>query len=201
MRDPASTDAAPLDLGALTHHPHDDIVVRSRPVIERLSVNVVEPVDLCVTHDARVFVADRRLETVFRLDPDAVHIAGSGLSGLMRVQSDFAGNVYALCGVSGEGRVVQMTSSGYVATIASFDFRPAGFHLTTPGRLVVAAYDGRVFELGEDDQPVLKATLAERIRDVAATAALGTIVLTESGRVVLLQSGDGASVMGYAPAQ
>ena len=45
-------------LTALTTHRHDPIVVRSKPVIERLPVKVIQPVDLKVSADGRILVAD-----------------------------------------------------------------------------------------------------------------------------------------------
>ena len=46
------------DLNELAVHPHAPLVVRSRPVIERLPVQVIEPVDLQVGHSGHIYVAD-----------------------------------------------------------------------------------------------------------------------------------------------
>ena len=70
-------------LGALADHDHPPILVRSRPVIERLAVSVVEPEDLCVSVKGNIYIADRRAKVVFRLTPAGqTELAAAEIDGL-----------------------------------------------------------------------------------------------------------------------
>ncbi|MFM7164923.1 MAG: hypothetical protein ACKO3T_06710, partial [Planctomycetaceae bacterium] len=84
-------------LNALVTHRHEPIVVRSKPVIERLPVKVIQPVDLQVSSDGRIFVADAQAGCVFRLDPDGqVSLAARDLAGIRRIRLDADGSLYVL---------------------------------------------------------------------------------------------------------
>ncbi|MCA9057282.1 MAG: hypothetical protein KDA85_02235 [Planctomycetaceae bacterium] len=197
----ASQQVATSDPGALRSHPHDEIVVPSRPVIERLPVNVVEPVDVCVSSSGQIFVADRRQQAVFRIDPDGeVHLALAGIEQLKRVSCDRAGRIYVLAGQAGDQRLLEITQAGYVATFGSYGFEVVGVQLQDPDGVILAARDGRIYQQLRGGEPELLANVAEPIRDICAATSGATVVLTESGKCQLVARGNLVRQLATVPA-
>ncbi len=123
----SSADEKP-SLNQLDGHTHDVILVRSRPVIERLAVKVIEPVDLQLSADGRVYVADQKAKCVFRLDPDGtVSLPVENLSNIQRIRVDEQGSLYVLSSTDCESDLYYITSAVRRILLATFPFPSSSF--------------------------------------------------------------------------
>ncbi|MCA9036056.1 MAG: hypothetical protein KDA91_13050 [Planctomycetaceae bacterium] len=205
--------------GALEQHDHQPILVPSRPVIERIPISVIRPVDIKVAPDGAIYVADSDSESVFRMLPDrTVELAATGLSGLCRLSIDDAGTTLALTATAQpssatqdsrdrqatadtRGTIVQLTRSGVFVTLHSIPFRPVGFCRSTTGKIAVvggASCRLGIFDSLGDFREL--PGLPEPAMDVALNGADQFYVLLQSGRVVRIASNDVLQTVGFAPA-
>lgn len=183
-------------------HQHQPVYVRSRPVIERLPVNVIEPTDLCISASGRMFIADRQAQVVFQLQPDGTTaLAATELEGLLRITVDRDGTLYVLTASEGSGRVLHVSAAGHTTELFSVDFAPCGFARDVTGSFVVSSSGGRTVVFHADGTSADLAMVSETVVDVALNSADQIHVLLKSGRVVQLGH-DGTSVTSaFAPAQ
>mgnify|MGYP003348648335 CR=1 FL=1 len=124
--EPVATAVPPLN--ALSTHRHDPIVVRSKPVIERLPVKVLQPVDLQVSARGQIFVADAQAACVFRLDSHGqVSLAVRDLPGISRIQLDRDGGLYVLTVVGAESHLYQATPEGLTVHLHTLRFPAISF--------------------------------------------------------------------------
>ena len=200
---PASTprdDDGP-ELGSIINHDHEPLVVRSKPVIERLPVKVIEPVDLKIASDGVLYVADRRAECVFRLDVDgAVSFAVQQLPGIQRVQLDRDDNLFVLTSSGGESAIHQITSSGRRVVLETFEFPASAFVRDPSGEtIVVAANTGRIMALSSDGDLTERAALPAIVNDVALNAGRQVEALLSSGHVASIPVDGKYEFVGFAP--
>ncbi len=187
-------------LGALAEHDHPPILVRSRPVIERLPVSVVEPADLCVSVKGNIYIADRRAKVVFRLTPAGqIELAAAGIDGLHRILVDSDETLYVLTNSSGSGRIMHVASSGLTVELHQINFSPVGFARDDTNAFVVASASGRSVRIDDSGLQTELATVSEPIVDIAMNSADQTHVLLRSGRIVFLGIDGASSTSGHAP--
>lgn len=185
-------------IGALADHDHAPILIRSKPVIERLPVQVIEPVDLCVSAGGVVYVADRRAQVVFRLQPDGqTDLIATELDGVKQILVDTDQILYILTSSQGSGRVIYVTPSGRTGEACSVDFAPVGFARDQTGAFILSAASGRtVLTNGLDEYSEL-AKSPESIVDVVVTTADQIHVLLTSGKVAYLGRDSSTATAGY----
>jgi|GEM_PF-360161 len=187
-------------LNALVTHRHEPIVVRSKPVIERLPVKVIQPVDLKVSSDGRIFVADTQAGCVFRLDPDGqVSLAARDLAGIRRIQLDADGSLYVLTVNGAESRLYQATPAGLTVQLHTLQFPAISFTRNALGEFLVGQLR-QLWQVGTDGQQTMLCRLPVPLVDLCSGAADATVALLQDGRVCqvgvdgsLLQTGQARS--------
>lgn len=182
-------------LGAILNHDHQPIMVRSRPVIERLPLKVIEPVDLKISVRGDVFVADRHAGCVFRIDTQGnTALMADNLPGIERIDVSEQNSIFALTKSGGESALHQITSGGQQIVVSTFGF-PAStfvrdavgnFYLATEnsGRIVLFSADGEISEFSVANQPTI---------DLALNAG-GQLEALFPGGILLRFSPDGTSI-------
>lgn len=173
-------------LGTMIDHSHKPIEVRSKPVIERLPVKVVDPVDLVLNNRGQIFIADRKAECIFRLDVNGVvSLMAEELSGLERIQVDADDSVYALTSSAGESALHQVTSSGRRIVLQTFEFPATSFVRDDVGNFVLAVNrSGRIVRLSSEGVVTDLAELTEPAIDLIYNAGGQLEALLHSAHVV-----------------
>ncbi len=173
-------------LGTMIDHSHKPIEVRSKPVIERLPVKVVDPVDLVLNNRGQIFIADRKAECIFRLDVNGVvSLMAEELSGLERIQVDADDSVYALTSSAGESALHQVTSSGRRIVLQTFEFPATSFVRDDVGNFVLAVKrSGRIVRLSSEGVVTDLAELTEPAIDLIYNAGGQLEALLNSAHVV-----------------
>jgi hypothetical protein len=187
-------------LGAILNHDHAPVRVNSKPVIERLPVKVLEPVDLVVAGKSLIFVADRKAECVFRLDEHgSVSLAVEHLSGIQRIQVDADGSLYVLTSSGGESSLHQITESGQHVILETFSFPASGFVRDELGRFVFSVkQSGRLVSLDAEGQIADLAKLNQPVQDLILNAGGQLEALLPSGHIVRINEEGEVSQSGFA---
>ena len=194
----SAADVAPLN--ALATHRHDPIIVRSKPVIERLPVKVIQPVDLQVTFDGRIFAADVQARCVFRLDSDGhVSLAIRDLADIRRIQVDRDGSLYVLTSTGGESRLYQSTPDGQSVHLHTLHFPAISFTRNAVGEFLVGQR-GQLWKVGTDGQQTLVARLPAALLDLCSNAAESPVALLQDGFVYQVNADFSLKVVGHAQA-
>ncbi len=191
--------------GEDTHlHKHLPITLHSRPVIERLPLRVVDPVDVTLTNFGDTLVADRVGKVLFRIDSSGeASLIGRELEGLTRVVDSPQMGAHALLASRGSGRIVRMTETGVQHEVVHLPFAPTGLGAnpldgslyTTNGRT------GEVFRITVEGDTQSITTVSEPTKDLAVNAIGATIsVLLNSGKVVSVGVDGSRETIGYVPA-
>lgn len=182
-------------------HVHQPIVVHSRPVIERLPLKVIHPIDVTISETGDLFVADLT-GLVFRID-DQRHadVMAKGLDRVSRVAAHRLG-IFCLTAAGRAGSVVQLTENGFQSQPVSLNFAPAGLAVGDTGDLYIGnarrAEIVRLSRLGERWQRTT-IPLADAVRDVDADAQGQIVVLLRDGRVLSLSAANRPQHLGYLP--
>ncbi|MFO1000230.1 MAG: hypothetical protein U0936_07825 [Planctomycetaceae bacterium] len=187
-------------LGAILNHDHAPVRVHSKPVIERLPVKVVEPVDLVVSGKSRIFVADRKAECVFRLDErGSVSFAIEHLTGIQRIQVDADGSLYVLASSGGESSLRQITESGKHVVLQTFSFPASAFVRDELGRFVLSVkQSGRLVSLDAEGEVKDLAQLNQVVQDLILNAGGQLEALLPSGHIVRIDEQGEVSQSGFA---
>lgn len=170
-------------LNQSSEHTHQPMVIRSRPVIERIPVRTVTPTDICISSSGITWVADPGAKAVFRIDLQAsVSLAFSELAGIQRIQTDPDGNLYVLTSSSAESSVLQFTTSGKRLTLFQFPYPSVCFARTTVGEFLIASKDS--LHRLETDGTQTSLPLPQRPLDMTRNPGGGIELLLEGGTVV-----------------
>jgi hypothetical protein len=181
-------------LGGLERHEHDPIVVHSRPVIERLPVQVVRPVDIAHSKDGNLLVADPGASVVFRVGTDGdVELLVESIADVSRVQCDRDNNAYILSGTTQSSTITQVTPEGKRAVVARTPGTAVTFARTAAGQIYAASRNGRIWRITADGQVTLLTQLAWHVEDLVLSSSEQLHVLTSDQKVLQL-SGDGRIV-------
>ncbi|MFN9720293.1 MAG: hypothetical protein ACK58L_16465 [Planctomycetota bacterium] len=197
----ASDDDEKPSLNQLEGHSHDAIVVRSKPVIERLALKVIEPVDLKLSSAGQVFVADRKAECVFRLDSDgSVSLPVERLPNIQRIQVDRDGSLFVLASSDGECELYQITSNGQRVLLGAFPFPSDCFARDDVGLFVLGVRkQGRLVSFSPDGTVSELVRLPSEAMDVTFNAGGQLEALTASGHIIQVNDAGAATVSGFAP--
>ncbi|MFO0427766.1 MAG: hypothetical protein ACK526_14465 [Planctomyces sp.] len=179
-------------------HPHTPIVVRSKPVIERIPLAVIDPVDVRYSAEGYLYIADRRGGIVFRIRPTGrTEIIAEGLDGILRIAIAADESLYVLTGTPGSGRILQYLPNGESAEVGTVNFAPAGFGIDSTGTLLVSsAQSGIVEAIESDGTHRLFASLEGRSKDLLISSDEQPYVLLHSGQVVRLRADGSAENVG-----
>lgn len=188
-------------LGEFAEHDHQPIRVQSRPVIERLPVKVIEPVDLKISAAGQIFVADKAAEVVFRIDPDGtVNLAVERLSNIRRIQLDAAGSLYVLTAVPGESSIYQITPAGTQIRLCSVPATCGAFVRDSVGTQFVSVSDsGRILSISEEGLSSELSQLSGTVVDLVLNAADQLEALMADGQVLHVDHSGAANFSGFAP--
>jgi hypothetical protein len=188
-------------LSGVAEHVHQPVIVPSRPVIERLPVKVIEPVDLKLSADGTVFVADRTAECVFRIDrTGSVSIAAEKLAGLQRMQLQADGSLFLLTSTESQSGLHQVTASGRQVYLQALPFTADAFVVTSLGTTYVShSSSGRIMSISTDGAVKELVRLAMPVTDLALNAAEQLEALLPSGQVVMIGDDGHVVTTGSAP--
>lgn len=196
-RVPASTDQA------YNGHRHDPIVVRSKPVIERLPVSVIDPVDVAVSRGGAIYVADAKAQTVFRVASDGlVDTPIRDANGLTRICLDQDSHLYVLQRESKNSRVLQVTPNGLSVELAVVPFEASSMARLASGEILLASDKSpHLMMISTDATQTTLATLPETIVDISVSSSEQIHVLHGSGLVTYVSLDGSTSVSGRVPAK
>jgi len=163
----SQADAQESSLNTIADHSHQPITVRSKPVIERLPVKVVRPIDLAITSGNQILVADSGAECIFQLEPNGtVALRAQKLADIKRICVDADDSVYVLTSTPGESRIHQITPDGkqtvlhqLAAPATCFARLPNGDFAVAGDKLFLASFDAAPRLLRELNQPAVDMTL------------------------------------------
>lgn len=183
------------------HHQHSPIIVRSAPVIQRLALRVIDPVDVAVTANGDTLVADRVGKVVFRFDTEGESsVLGKQLDGLVRVAESRLFGVHVLLKGKRSGQIVRLLETGFREDVCELAFEPAGLGVDSIGQIWTANPNtGDVIQL--DSNGIQQKTV--RLQGVPidiAVDGLGAVVLLRSGQLVSVSADGTQSPVGYVPA-
>lgn len=186
-------------LAAQQTHLHKPLIVRSRPVIERVPVQVIRPADVLVNSLKETLVADSAAGMLFRIGPlGTVHTLGRDLKNIERVADSPQLGVYALIREENSGRITNFTDSGLQMDVAYLNFVPVGLAVDAGGNLFTADNRrGRIFRISTDGQQQQFAVTAEPVRDLMVEPSGHVIALLASGRVISVSAGHTTALIGY----
>jgi hypothetical protein len=190
-----------LVLSGVAEHQHQPVIVPSRPVIERLPVKVIEPVDLNLAADGTVFVADRTAECVFRIDrTGTVSIVAEKLPGLQRMRLQADGSLFLLTSTGSQSELHQVTASGRQIYLQALSFSADAFVVTSLGQTYVShSSSGRIMSVSTEGAVKELVRLAMPVTDLALNAAEQLEALLPSGQVVMISDDGHVVSTGAAP--
>ncbi|MBC7968154.1 MAG: hypothetical protein H7Z17_19780 [Fuerstia sp.] len=199
---PSLSAQEPPSLGAIRNHDHAPIIVQSRPVIERLPVKVIEPVDLRIGKNGHIFVADRSAKCVFRLDSDGeVSLPVADLSDIQRIQLDDNDNLYVLTSAKGESQILMVNPIGQSIVLHELTFAATTFVLGgTIGQFVVALKDSNrivVITTVDDITKLTRVYVYQPVSDLVLNASGQTEALLVTGEVVHIADGGKVTASGF----
>jgi len=188
-------------LGAVRDHEHAPIIVPSMPVIERLPVKVIEPIDLKVGNSGSVFVADRSAQCVFLVNRDGeVSLPIADVSNLQRIQIDADDNLYLLTSDAYESQIQMVTPIGRSMVLYDLNFAAKSFIRDSIGQFIVAARnEGRIVEISSTGDVTELAQISQPVSDIVLNAGGQAEVLLESGDIIHVSAAGVVIPTGYAP--
>lgn len=188
-------------LSQLATHHHSPIVVHSRPVIERIPVQVIHPTDLCSGPDGILFVADSAARCVFQIGSDGnVALAVKDIADIVRIVSDSDANLYVLTASHGTSAITQVTPDGLQVELCSIPFHAGSFVRDSIGQFVVSESGSRVARVSPEGEWQHFAVCPSAIADLAISSSGQVHALLEDSRVLLIQDDGGLRLSGFAQA-
>lgn len=198
---PSLSAQEPPSLGAIRNHDHAPIIVQSRPVIERLPVKVIEPVDLRIGKNGHIFVADKSAKCVFRLDSDGeVSLPVADLSDIQRIQLDADDNLYVLTSDAHESQIQMVNPIGQSTTLHELTFAATSFVRDTVGQFLVASRDSnRIVVITTEGEITELTRIYHPVSDFVLNAGGQTEALLVSGEIVHIAASGEVTRSGFAP--
>ncbi|MCA9038035.1 MAG: hypothetical protein KDA91_23080 [Planctomycetaceae bacterium] len=182
-------------------HTHQPILVRSRPVIERLPLKVIHPVDVLHNSLNETLVADSSGQMVFRIDSvGQVSTLSRNLKGLARMAESKSMGLHFLLTEQRQSRIIRITDNGYSEEVCELPFAAQGLAADDFGNLWTCSQTSNaVFRITSSGERTLIANLAEPAKDLVVDS-LGATVLLASGKVMSVTAGGATDMIGYLPA-
>lgn len=198
---PNSLASEPPSLGAIKTHDHAPIVVQSRPVIERLPVKVISPVDLKISKAGHIFIADDAANCVFRMDADGdVSLPVENLSDIRRIQLDADANLYTLTSDARESQIRMVNPLGQSVLLHELTFAANAFVRDVAGQFVVTSKDSnRVVVISNTGEITELTRMYQPVTDLVLNAGSQTEALLASGEVVHIAASGEVTTSGFAP--
>ena len=180
-------------------HSHAPLVVPSRPVIARVPVKVIRPVDVVVNSLDETLIADETGQCLLRVDVNGTaSVLADQLPGVSRIADSPQLGTYLLQKNARSGRVYLFTDGGQQMDVAYLPFQPTALAVDTEGKLYTADNSKRRLVLIDDEgKQSVYARLPEAVRDLAIDAIGSVVVLFESGRVGTVTSENELSESGF----
>lgn len=181
-------------------HKHAPVIVRSRPVIERLPVHVVQPIDLQVARSGVIFIADSQANCIFRLDQfSAVSLHAQNLPGIRRICLDANESLFVLTSSTGESSLHQITPQGRLILLHSMPFPAHSF--ARVGSSEWLATDGQhLWQINADSEHTLLFKSPLAILDLCTDPGGGNHALLAEGQVLQIGLDGESRISGFAPA-
>jgi len=191
----------PPSLGSIRNHDHAPILVQSRPVIERLPVKVISPVDLQISKAGHIFVADDAANCVFRLEADGeVSLPVQNLSDIRRIQLDADGNLYTLTSDSRESQIRMVNPVGQSVLLHDLKFDANAFVRDVTGQFAVTSRGtNRVVLISNTGEITELTRLYQPVSDLVLNAGGQTEALLASGEMVHISASGEVTASGFAP--
>ncbi len=192
----------PPSLGAIRNHDHAPIIVQSRPVIERLPVKVISPVDLQISKAGHIFVADDAANCVFRLDAEGeVSLPVQRVGNIRRIQLDADGNLYTLTSDARESQIRMINPVGQSVLLHELNFDAHAFVRDVAGQFAVTSKDtNRVVLISNTGEITELTRLYQPVSDIVLNAGGQTEALLTSGDMVHIAASGEVTASGFAPA-
>lgn len=174
---------------------HQPITVKSRPVIERLPLKVIDPVDVAITEFGATLVADRQAGIVFLLTEDGgASVLIEDCQSLERVSNSQLTGIYALASRKVSSTIYRITDSGFASEFVELNYQAVGLATDGAGRTWTSnPRTGQVIMIDVEGRSKAVSTLSETIVDLTADDQ-GAYVLTKSGRILSVGA-DGSSLL------
>jgi len=168
-------------------HSHDPITLRSKPVIERLPVKVIRPVDLVITSKNQILIADSGAECIFQLEQDGtVSLRAERLGNIQRICLDSDDSVYVLTSTPGESRIHQVTPDGKLTVLHVLNAPANCFARMPDGNFAVAG--SSLFRTNFDTPPTLIQRLNHPAVDMTLHVSGGAEIMFAGGLVMSLMN-------------
>lgn len=173
---------------------HRPIVVRSRPVIERLPLKVIDPVDLVITEFGATIVAERQAGIVFLLGEDGqTSILMQDQIGLNRVANSDVTGLHSMCSRKSSSTIHRITDTGFASEFVELPFKALGLAPGEGGGIwTTNPQTAQIIFITATGQKKVVKQLEQRIVDVTADDQ-GAYVLTSTGEITSV-SADGSSL-------
>lgn len=180
---------------------HQPIVVKSRPVIERLPVKVIDPTDVSITKFGATIIAERQAGIVFLLTADGqTSVLAEKLVGLSRVTNSQVTGIHALCCRRSSSTIHKITDSGFATEFVELPFPATGLAAGESGGIWTSNSKTSevIFIDAAGDQKVVR-QFNDRIADITADDQ-GAYVLTRAGEVHSVSSDGSRLRIGHVSA-
>lgn len=177
---------------------HQPILVRSRPVIERLPLKVIDPADVAITEFGATLVAERQAGIVFLLTEDGqTSVLTQNQKGLSRVANSNVTGIHTLCSRKSSSTIYRITDSGFASEMTELPFQATGLAAGEAGGIwTTNSSTAEIIFINAAGQRKVVKRLNERIVDITADDQ-GSYVLTQTGEIISVGS-DGSSLrVGY----
>lgn len=176
-------------------------MVRSRPVVDRVPVDVIKPVDVAVTSFGDTLIADEAANLLLRVNRlGESGVLASDLDGISRVADSDQLGTHVLLSKGRSGRIFRFTDNGIQLLLAYLPFEPAGLGIDPEGNLLTTnRRSGEVVRIRHDGQIKVIATVSEPTKDLVVDQFGNALVLLTSGKVVTVFADDSTRTAGYVP--
>ncbi|MEZ6123954.1 MAG: hypothetical protein R3C49_12350 [Planctomycetaceae bacterium] len=181
-------------------HPHSPVIVRSRPVIERLPVRVIRPVDVIYNALRETVIADADGQVIFRINSAGdVSVICRDLPGISRIADASSLGLHVLTTEQRAGRIFRVTDNGFQEDVCELPFPPTGLGADRFGNLWTCdSASNSVVRITSDGQRTVITRLPEAARDLVVDE-FGALILLESGAVRSVTTAGDSETIGYLP--
>lgn len=183
-------------------HLHEPILVRSRPVVDRLPLKVIEPVDVAINSLGQTLVADAAGRMLFRVDrAGTVDTIATDLKGLSRVVDSAQFGIHLLVSDGHKGHVLQFTDTKYAMRLAYLPFAPTGLSTNPDGSVFTSnSRTGEIIRIDDKDSYRIVGRASEPTRDLVVDD-MGTVyILLASGKIeAITVAVEKPTTLGFVP--
>jgi len=183
-------------------HTHETMFVRSGPVIERVPLKVIRPIDLVVNEFDETYVADEVGQSLFKVNSSGdVSLIAEKVSPLRRIAFSKSGGIYALQAAPGSSRILRFDSNGFQSSSVHLDYKPVGLAADRFGNLWTSEGQRGIVHryAADEDAEHTSANLRGTVVDIVVNNTGNAVVLLATGRVVNVFIDGTTTTAGYLP--